>query len=553
MSEQMTVGDLVVAFLEACDVKTAFGIISIHNLPIADAIARRGSIRFVPVRNEAGAVNMADAGARLTGRIGVAITSTGGGVGNACTGLLECMSAGTPLLHLTGNVETSRIDRVTGYTHETPGQFRLLEGASKAAFRVRAPETALGILRDAVRLAMTPPMGAVSVEIPIDVQKALMPVPADLVPSFPAPIAPASDAVARVASILERARRPMIWLGGGAVHASAAARQLAQMGVGVMSSVQGRGIVPDDHPRNLGAFTSQDASVAFLQRCDFCMVVGSKLRSAQTRGQRLPLPRPLVVVDADTQAENRNYIADLFVHADAKLFLAALAERVGTLATDAGFDDDLARARRDAKAELCSSLGPYEPLLDAVSAHAPPDFNWVRDITMNNSTWGNRLPALREPRQGVYAVGGGIGQGLAQGIGAAITTPGRKTIALVGDGGLSLSLGELATAVQENANVAIIVMNDGGYGIMRNLQDAHFEGRRFAADLVMPDFALIAQSLGIPYLEVRDASRFDGALAETLAHHGPSILEANMKAIGPFAKPFAGPPVVYARPDKISA
>lgn len=537
-----TVGDLAIAFLQASGVEHMFGIISIHNLPLTDALARQNKIRFVPTRNEAGAVNMADACARVTGTVGVALTSTGAGVGNACGSLLECTSAGTPLLHLTGNLPMERIDRVTGYTHEAPAQFDLLRGASKAAFRIRRPEDTLGILRQALRVAQTPPMGPVSVEIPIDVQKMSVAVPADLAPVLHPPLPVAPEAVARVADRLRAARRPMLWLGGGARDGSEAARRLAGLGIGIVSSVQGRGIVPDDHPLSLGSFGSQQPSRDFFATCDFMMVVGSKLRSAQTGNYEVALPRPLVMVDADPTAPARNYVPDEFICTDAPGFLAALADALeGPLGIDPGFGADIAATRKASEATLRRTLGPYEVIADAVAAHVPEDFNWVRDITMNNSTWGNRLPALRAPRRSVYALGGGIGQGLAQSIGAAIATPGRKTVAIIGDGGFVLNMGEVATAVQEGADVTILLFNDGGYGIMRNLQDAQCEGRRIAADLTMPQFDLLCQSLAIPHRIVKGAGDFASAFAEMLAVPGPSIVEIDMAAVGDFAERFHGP------------
>ncbi|MGH7003105.1 MAG: thiamine pyrophosphate-binding protein, partial [Alphaproteobacteria bacterium] len=112
-----TVGDLVAAFLEEAGVTTAFGVISIHNMPILDAFARRNRIRFVPARGEAGALNMADAYARVSGGLGVGITSTGVGAGNAAGSMVEALTAGTPVLHLTGQVELSYIDRGRAYIH----------------------------------------------------------------------------------------------------------------------------------------------------------------------------------------------------------------------------------------------------------------------------------------------------------------------------------------------------------------------------------------------------------------------------------------------------
>ena len=182
MSEPVTAGEIAAAFLERCGVEHAFGVISIHNMPILDAIAKRGKVRFVPARSEGGAVNMADANARVRGGLGVAVSSTGTAAGHACGAIVEAMTAGTPLLHLTGQIDSPHLDRQKGFLHEAPDQLGMLGAAGKAAFRVWSADTMLGTLREAVRLAMTPPCGPVSVEIPIDVQGATIPMPLDLVP-----------------------------------------------------------------------------------------------------------------------------------------------------------------------------------------------------------------------------------------------------------------------------------------------------------------------------------------------------------------------------------
>ncbi|MGB0630610.1 MAG: thiamine pyrophosphate-binding protein, partial [Alphaproteobacteria bacterium] len=163
MSEQVTAGDIAAAFLERCGVEHAFGVISIHNMPILDAIARRNKIGFVSARSEGGAVNMADANARVRGGLGVAVSSTGTAAGNACGAIVEAMTAGTPLLHLTGQIESEHLDRNKGFIHEAPDQVGMLGAAGKGAFRVWSAGTMLGTLREAVRLAFTPPMGPVSV------------------------------------------------------------------------------------------------------------------------------------------------------------------------------------------------------------------------------------------------------------------------------------------------------------------------------------------------------------------------------------------------------
>jgi acetolactate synthase-1/2/3 large subunit len=213
-----------------------------------------------------------------------------------------------------------------------------------------------------------------------------------------------------------------------------------------------------------------------------------------------------------------------------------LAGRLSSVKTGPNFAKELQEARKAAEAQLRATLGPYEALVDALQRLAGRDFVWVRDVTISNSTWGNRLLRIFGPRDGVHALGGGIGQGLAMAIGAAVASQERKVFCLVGDGGLALNLGELGTLVQEKANVIVLVMNDRGYGVIRNIQDAQYGGRRAYVDLVTPDFENLAGAYGIPYFKAKDLER-------ATARKGPALVEIDMGAIGPYAAAFAGPPV----------
>jgi acetolactate synthase-1/2/3 large subunit len=540
-----TVGDLVASFLEECGVATAFGVISIHNMPILDAFARRSRLRFVPARGEAGAVNMADAYARVSGQLGVGITSTGIAAGNAAGSLVEALSAGSPVLHLTGQVELAYLDRNRAYIHEVPHQPDMLKAVSKAFYRIWSPEEALGVLREAARTALTPPMGPVSVEIPIDVQAAPIEWPARIAPAPTMVQAPSGDAIAALAGAISGARRPLIWLGGGARGAAAPARALADLGIGIVTSINGRGVVPETHPLNLGAFNSSPPIEAFYQTCDLLVVVGSRLRGNETLKHALKLPAQRIQVDVDLSMQGRAYPCQTFIRGDAAAVLEALrAALEGRVRRDPSFASDLAGAKRAAIQGLRDALGPnYAALADAVKARLPANAPWVRDITLSNSTWGNRYVALTDPRQGVHSLGGAIGQGVPMAIGAALARPSTKTLALVGDGGFMLAAGEVATAVQERANIAFILMNDRGYGVIRNIQDAYYGGRRAYADLINPDFAKFAASLGLWHRNAASVESFGAALDAALSAPGPAIVEADMTALGPFAKPFAGPPV----------
>jgi len=545
--QQITVGAAIARFLEHCDLRAAFGVISIHNMPILDALHQRGRIRFVMARGEAGAANMADAFARTTGGLGVCLTSTGTAAGNAAGAMVEALTAGTPLLHITGQIETPYLDQQLAYIHEAPDQLTMLGAISKAAFRVRSAQTALATIKLAVRTALTAPRGPVSVEIPIDIQAALIDEPTDWQPLPVQAAVPARHAIEDLAWRLASARRPLLWLGGGARHAGAAAARLMRMGFGVVTSTQGRGIVPEDDSRSLGAYNLHAPVEAFYQTCDALLVVGSRLRGNETLKYQLKLPRPLMRIDVDPAADGRCYESEAFVCGDASLTLEALADALqGRMDVDPAFAGDLRAAHELARRALIDGLGPYGQLVGALQQAAGRDFNWVRDVTVSNSTWGNRELRVFDPLAGVHALGGGIGQGLAMGIGAAIGTvadhPRRKTFALSGDGGFILNLGELATAVQEKAPVVFVLMNDRKYGVIQNIQDAQYGGRRCYVDLHTPDYAQLSASLRLPHLRVDDLSRAGEALGEAARIEGPCLVEIDMVAIGGFKTAFAGPP-----------
>jgi len=542
----VTVGELVACFLESCGVRAAFGVISIHNMPILDAFHRRQTIRFVSARGEAGACNMADACARVSGVLGVCVTSTGTGSGNAAGAMVEALTAGTPLLHLTGQIESEYIDRDLGFIHEHPAQLAMLQSVGKAAFRIRNPETALATLREAARLAFTPPCGPVSIEIPIDIQARTLPLPTDLGPPSIAPLAPAPTEVSALADQLASARRPMLWLGGGARGARSAAERFVRMGWGVVSSVQGRGIVPESHPATLGSYNLLKPAEALYQTCDAMLVVGSRLRSNETLRYKLKLPDALYRIDANALAHNRGYASRHFVHGDAQLTLHALADALeGRMQIDPALQADVQRTRQACEAQVDGTLGPYSALKQALTDRAGASLWWVRDITLSNSMWGNRAPALDHPRAGVHALGGGIGQGLAMAIGTSIADRlhglGRRTVALVGDGGFMLNVGELASAVQERADLVVLLMNDQRYGVIRNIQDDLYGSRHCYVDLHTPQFDQFCASLGAGYHRLDDPAQADAVLAQALAERGPVVVEIDMQAWGPFAAKFAGP------------
>ncbi|WP_454689906.1 thiamine pyrophosphate-binding protein [Achromobacter aloeverae] len=535
------VGHLVADFLAHNGVDTVFGIISVHNIPIMDGLTLNKTIRMVMTRGETGAAHMADGLARAGGKVGVVISSTGPGASNAVPGLVEARFAGTPLLHITGQSATAHIGRDTGAVHDVPDQLGMLGAVSKKAYRVHAADEALDVLKQAWTEALTAPAGPVSVEIPIDIQRSPVDRPADA-RAWRAPAAPvaqpAEDDVERLARALRAARRPMIWAGGGARDAGKELAALLDMGMGMVTSWNGHGAVSDDHPANLGGMNGpgSPAVEALYEQADLLLVVGSRLRGHETLDHKLKLPAHRARIDADPAAQARGYPCELFVHGDAAVTLRRLLDRLREQPPQV--DPAFTRAVRDAKPraieDFKQTLGPYAGFAAQLRAAMPADAVFARDITLSNSTWGHRLFPLHDQRQNIYPVGAGIGQGLQLGIGAAIGEKGRKVVALTGDGGFFFNMTELWTAVQESADIVIIVMNDGGYGVIKHMQDAMCEGRYAHSTLLAPDLLKLAGLAGIPAWRVSRAEDFGATVRQAIATRGPTLVEVDMHAIGPF-------------------
>ncbi|MCX5400369.1 thiamine pyrophosphate-binding protein [Streptomyces sp. NBC_00102] len=529
-------GDLLVAVLRELGIDTVFGIVSVHNLPLVEAVDRE--LRFVPVRHEASAVNAADAYGRARGSLGCALTSTGTGAGNAAGSLIESLSAGSSVLHVTGQVESGFFGSGRGFIHETKDQLGMLDAVSVYAASVPDTERAGKILREAARAALASPGGPASVEWPIDLQYAAQ---EDESSEPVAPVLPALVAsdVAAAGALLSAARRPLIWAGGGANGARGElARLLEATGAGLLTSNSGRGSVPEDHPQVIGNFATTPAVRALLADADLLLTVGTHFRSNETADYTLELPAAHVQIDVDAAALGRVYPAAHGLHADASAALTALLAHARP--AEAGWTRRVAGVRTEVRENLHDSIGPQAAICDAIRAALPREAVVARDVTIASSSWGNRLLEMYDPRDNVFPRGGGIGQGLGMGIGAALGRPDVPTVVIAGDGGLAVHLGELLTLAQERPALTLIVFNDGGYGVLRNMQDAHGD-RRSGVDLVTPDFELLARACGLPYARISAEEHAAPVLDHAVASGGPMLVEVDLAALGPMKNPFTPP------------
>ncbi|GAB4338040.1 MAG: thiamine pyrophosphate-binding protein [Dehalococcoidia bacterium] len=541
---EMTGGEAVYETLRAIGVEHVFGIVSVHNIPIYDAILRGGGITPVAMRHEQAAAHAADGYARATGKLGVVIASTGPGTTNAVSGLYEAGFASSRVLLITGQVDTTYYGKGKGFLHEAEHQLAMLRTVTRAAESVRRTEdiadTIVRVARD-VQLGRPQP-GAV--EIPIDLQYAKAAVDIPHVEAW-ARMQPAQGAIQQAVDALNGATRRVIWAGGGVINADAAAEltQLAEkLDAPVFTSINGRGAIPEDHPLCMGPLANDPHMERTLAEAEVVLAVGTRFQAGATRNWTLQLPGKLVHVDADPGVIGRNYPPAVSVVGDARLSLAAILRNVDSSPGDAAFLDAACEARDAARAAIRQQIGPdYEAIMDTMRELLPREANIVRDATVPAYLWGNRLLPIYEPRTSLSPTSAAIGPALPLAIGAALGSS-RKTAVIQGDGGFMLSIGELATAAQYRAPVIVCIFNDRGYGVLRTIQARTFEGRQAGVDLATPDFAAVAAAMGVRGEAVRGVAAFRDAFARAVDADGPVLLDIDMASLQPMGGLGSPPP-----------
>lgn len=531
-------GELLVEVLRAAEVDTVFGVASVHNLPLVEAVD--ASMRFVPVRHEAAAVNAADGYARARRGLGCALTSTGTGAGNAAGSLIEALSAGSSLLHVTGQIPTQFLGRGRGYMHETKDQRGMLAAVSHRVHTIMRADAAFEVLSRGVNEALTCPGGPVSVEWPTDLQYSSGWTYANAAPSG-AVTEPNSSDLGQAAALLRTARRPAIWAGGGAVRAGGPLLELLErLGAGLFTSNAGRGAVPEDHPLCVGNYAASPAGQQLLDEADVLLSLGTHFRSNETNNYKLRLPATHIQVDIDPAALARTYPISLPLNSEVGDTLKALLLRIDSSAVEPSWTERVRQARQTVRAAQRLAIGAQSTVCDAIREALPRDGIIARDVTIPSSSWGNRLLEIYDPRSNIFARGGGIGQGLAMGIGAAVGRPGVPVVVIIGDGGLVVHLGELLTLAQEHPRLTLVVFNDRGYGVLRNVQDA--QGRRRAGvDLHTPDFRSLARAVGLRYTTIAEPSQARSAIAAAVRDGHPHLVEVDVEGLGPMRESFTPP------------
>jgi acetolactate synthase-1/2/3 large subunit len=524
-----------VAALEDAGVSVAFGLPGVHNLPLWRELS--GSpIRLVGVRHEQTAAYAADGYARASGRVGVALTTTGPGAANTLAAVGEAWASRQPIVVIATDIpSTARRPGVwRGILHETTDQAAMFMPVVKEAIRVRSADEIGPAVARAVQTALAPPSRPVYVEIPTDLLREqtersdrLRVVEGSL---------PRADRqqLGRALELLERSRRPLIWAGGGALQSGAgeAVAALAERLVApVILTFSARGLLPPGHPCLVESSPHLPEVGALWDEADVVVAIGTDLDGMMTQAWKQPQPPHLVAVNVDATDATKNYRPDLVVEADAREATAALAERL----SGRGGLDSLERRLRDLNRAVRKRIAGEDPeasaFLDAIEAALPDDAVVVCDMCIPGYWLGgfHRVPA---PRKLSYPLGWGtLGCAFPQGLGAALADAG-PAVTISGDGGFLYACGELAAAKQEGVPLTAVVVDDGGYGMIRYDQDRHGDPRE-GVDLASPDFVALANAFGVRADSVDGlGEHFGMALKGHVALREPTLLVARA-ALGP--------------------
>jgi thiamine pyrophosphate-dependent acetolactate synthase large subunit-like protein len=530
----LTGAALAVEALEQAGVEVAFGLPGVHNLRLWRAL--NGSpIRLVGVRHEQTAAYAADGYARATGRLGVALTTTGPGAANTLAAVGEAWASRQPVLVIATDIpSTARRPGVwRGMLHEATDQAAMFVPVVKEAYRVTKAEHVGAVVAAAARMALAPPARPVYVEIPTDLLGAEAQGAPERLPGRPREQSPAPKAdeehLGRALELLERSRRPLVWAGGGALQSGAGeavARLAERLVAPLILTYSARGLVPPGHPCLVDAPPHVKQVGELWDEADLIVGVGTDFDAMMTLGWTQPQPPHLVAINVDPADASKNYRPDVLLEADAAGAAATLADRLG----ERGGLDSLARRLRELGRSVRAELDESDPeamaFLDAIEKALPPDAVVVSDMCIPGYWLGgfHRTPA---PRKLSYPLGWGtLGCAFPQGLGAALAGAG-PAVSISGDGGFLYACGELATAKQENVPLTAVVVDDGGYGMIRFDQDRHDDPRE-GVDLINPDFVALARSFGIRADSVEGlGEHFAVALKGHVALREPTLLVAH--------------------------
>jgi acetolactate synthase-1/2/3 large subunit len=547
-----TGAEVLIRCLEEQGVEHIFGLSGGAAIPIFDALVD-SSIELILTRHEQGATHMADGYARATGKPGVVLVTSGPGATNTVTGLLTALMDSAPMIVLTGQTIRASLGfdafqeaDVTGITYPVV----------KHSYMVRDNADIPRITKEAFHLATTGRPGPILIDLPKDVtQDPCFPpehVEMDL-PGYSVPgHAPAED-IESAAEMLAGSRRPVLYVGQGAVISGAgkAVMQLAEkLRAPMVNTLLGKGAADETHPLHLGMLGMHGTAYAnkAVDGCDLIMAIGARWDDRITGKLDEFCPDAKKIhVDVDPSEFGKIVQPHVSLLGDAKLVVEDLLELVGPLDTTEWLAQcEEWRSRYPLKYPKKGGLRAQH-VLDRLDALTEGNTIVTSDVGQHQM-WAAQFCRTREGRRWITSGGAGtMGFGFPAAIGAKFARPNEEVWAVVGDGGFQMTLAELSTAAIHDVRTKVLVINNNFLGMVRQWQEMFWENRLSGVDLEgNPDFVKLAEAYGVKGLRIRRPGDIDRKIQEARDHDGPVVLVAEvMKEDNVFPMIPAGAPLSH--------
>ncbi|KJF19189.1 acetolactate synthase [Rhodococcus sp. WS3] len=522
MKEQVSGGAAVVDALAAHGVTDVFGIPGTHNLEIYRYLPASG-IRHVVTRHEQGAGYAADGFARVSGSPGVVITTSGPGITNAITALATAYADSIPVLAISPGPLRGTVGRDIGWLHELKNQQAALASVCETSIRVESAEEIPVAIASAFASFATGRPRPVHIEIPVDVLEGSW--TRTTVEVQEHPVRAPSSPITGIVDALEGATRPLLIAGGGARRASGPILALANRGLRVLTTVNGKGVLDEGHASALGASIRLSAAHSLANEADVLIIVGSELGDSDLWGGTIAPggdDRKIIRIDIDRAQLHKNVDADIAVQGDANSVLHDIAQSLEerkvewTSTTDADRQLITIDALRDA--------GPWA-LIQQVLCDAMPPGTVIAGDSSQVTYYGTvHFWPFNPDNRLLYPTGyATLGYGLPAAIGAKIADPGRPVIVLVGDGAAMFSIQELITATELQLPLPVVIVDNGGYAEIREqMLERGIEPQ--AVDLYRPDMVGLARAIGAFGVEAKHVTDIGALAREALLADRPTVI-----------------------------
>lgn len=526
-----TTGEVLLRFLEANGIDTVFGIPGVHTVELYRGLPDT-TLRHVTPRHEQGAGFMADGHARASGRPAACFVVTGPGMTNILTAMGQAHGDSVPMLVVSSVNRTGQLGMGQGRLHELPAQRAMAAGVSAFSHTLLSPDQLPEVLARAFALFSAARPRPVHLEIPIDVLKADARHLA--VRRFPRvePPGPAPARIARAAEMLRDAKRPLIVLGGGAVEAGEPALALVELlRAPFINTVNAKGVMPPGHILHMGENFAFAPLREALRNADVVLAVGTEFGETEMYPdpQELRFGGKLIRIDIDPEQTMRVHPADVPIVSDARTALDALLKATRAASIARGGRIRAGQVRDAVRSLWWPAVAAHRRVLDAVD-RALPDAVIAGDQTQP-VYGGNQFYAPARPRSWFNASTGygTLGYALPAAIGAKLAVPERPVVALTGDGGFQFTLPELATAVEAEVPVIVLLWNNRGYGEIKTYM-TETGVRPVGVDLVTPDFIAITKGFGCAADRADGLDHLEELLRASAGRRVPTLIEIDEAA-----------------------